>query len=315
MLCPSPWFNLRHQQYQPNSAHGPHGYLLTSVENLAKVRHEVQYKDKKGIMRIRTSFLQERSELLAVGNQSHPTASSESLRSELNSEIQDRGTSSKSKVKALKNLFKPKTLKISEQQEESTGAAEGPSATAESSSYQPPVNLRLSRKEPVRYGLAYVAEERQCLELYHGDGFSGGACLKVHPSDELCSEHRYTRLLHCNFPCHESLIFCVVTKNVPQHPDQTLNVKLNMRNAADEFLSVVLTGRSLSTRTELGARAAGVVHVAPLRTHEPAVLRDLRCYLLLSPPGYYVPVDNAFGWTVRSVEFLLSVIVPYTPNN
>ncbi|KAL4720943.1 hypothetical protein ACJJTC_002835 [Scirpophaga incertulas] len=37
VLCPVPWFNLRHMQYQPNSSQGPHGYALCTADKLAKI--------------------------------------------------------------------------------------------------------------------------------------------------------------------------------------------------------------------------------------------------------------------------------------
>ncbi|KAJ8730433.1 hypothetical protein PYW07_017471 [Mythimna separata] len=300
-LCPSPWFNLRHQQYQPNSAHGPHGYMLTRVENLATVKDEVHYKDKKGIIRIRASFMQVRADILAVNREALPTTSvQEALQLDRSSTTHSRTEPQGhgSKVDALKNMFKPK-----QKTSEAEGAdASTPREPSEQTGEQATVNLSLSRKQARRYGLARVPDERQCLEPHYGDAFSGGACLMVHPSDHLCPEHRFTRLLHCDFPCEEGLIFCVVTKTVQGYPDQTLNVKLYMRNAADEDLMVVLTGRALNMASALGAASRGIAHVYPLPTTQEHVLRALRTYLLLTQPGFYVPIDNAFGWTVRYFE-------------
>ncbi|GBP36324.1 Cytosolic endo-beta-N-acetylglucosaminidase [Eumeta japonica] len=46
VLCPGPWYNMRHMQYQPNSAHGPHEYEL--VSKLVKIEEvSAQCKDDK----------------------------------------------------------------------------------------------------------------------------------------------------------------------------------------------------------------------------------------------------------------------------
>lgn len=320
MLSPSPWFNLRHQQYQPNSAHGPHGYMLTTVDKLASVKDDVQYKDKKGIIRIRSSFLQARAELLTVNKESLiSTTSVHSAETPplSNTEVAPKTTKeTRSSISTLKDIFKQKPLKISEP-EGAIGLPEARPSTSEHSlaesspsiiMTQPSVNLRLYRKEAVlRFGLAHVAGEHQCLEPHYGDAFCGGSCLKLFPSDDLSSDHRITRLFHCDFPCQEGLIFCVVTKNLREHPDQTLNVKLFMHNAADEELLVVLTGRVLTQSSRLDGSSRGIQHVYPLRTADEAVLRELREYLLLTEPGFYVPIENHFGWKVRSVSFHLII--------
>ncbi|XP_021197467.3 uncharacterized protein LOC110381450 isoform X1 [Helicoverpa armigera] len=327
VLSPSPWYNLRHQQYQPNSAHGPHGYLLTSVDQLAKVQRQAQYKDKKGIIRVRASFQQSRHELHTVSReaaqhinagQSDPEPSADSSRraddtsSDTGSES-DYKTQVRNKVKALKDMFKQKTTRIMSPDEASTAqprdgarssaASSVGSSTAASqadlSMVQMSVNLRLGQSDKSRYCLGYVRDERECLELYHYDCFTGGACLKVSPSDKMCTEHRMTRLLYCDFPCAEALVVCVVTKRLSQYAEQTLNVRLAMRNAAGEELCVVLTGRALAQTARLDARAAGIKHVYPTAR---AALAELRAYLLLAQPGFYVPIDNLFGWTVRYYE-------------
>ncbi|KAJ8727821.1 hypothetical protein PYW08_016206 [Mythimna loreyi] len=303
VLCPSPWFNLRHQQYQPNSAHGPHGYMLTSVENLSKVKDEVHYKDKKGIIRIRASFMQSRADILAVTREPLPSRSVQDalqLRPSSSAHPDPHPHPRSSKVDAIKNMFKHKAKTTESEEASAPETEELPSQ--QPSMAEASVSLHLSRKQAPRYGLALVPDEQPCLELHHGDSFSGGACLMVHPSDRLCTEHRVTRLLHCDFPCEEGMIFCVVTKTLREFPEQTLNVKLYMRNEADEDLTLVLTGRTMANTAQLDRRSRGIAHVYPLPTARHDVLRDLRTYLLLTQPGFYVPIDNQFGWTVRYYE-------------
>ncbi|CAH0701499.1 unnamed protein product [Spodoptera exigua] len=274
VLNPSPWYNLRHQQYQPNSAHGPHGYILTSLEGLATVHEEVHYKDKKGIIRMRSSFLKSRQELHSIRDMLPDTSSSRNM--------------------------EPDSAAGAE---EAAGADDASSGRDRAQSMmQASVSLKLGGADKLRFGLARVRGERPCLEPYLRDAFSGGASLRVNPSDELCAEHRTTRLLHCDWACEAALIFCVVTKQLDGFPEQSLNVKLCMRNAAGQELAVVLTGRDVAAGGALGAAAAGTRHVYPLRTASEAVLRRLRTYLLLSQPDFYVPVDNLFGWTVRYYE-------------
>ncbi|XP_050560748.1 uncharacterized protein LOC118264433 isoform X2 [Spodoptera frugiperda] len=308
VLSPSPWYNLRHQQYQPNAAHGPHGYILTPLENLAHVHHAVQYKDKKGIIRIRNSFQQSRHSLHAIKD-TQPAASAS--RDDVDGAAPSDTDSRQSRALAsLKNMFRPRTLPIASDEGGSPTASRaadaqpdaGPADTNALSMLTTSVNLRLGAADKLRYGLARVRGEQPCLELYLRDAFSGGACLRVNPSDELCAEHRVTRLLHCDWACDAALIFCVVTKRLAAFPDQSLNVKLYMKNAGGQDLVVVLTGREVAAGGALGAGAAGLHHVYPLPTASEAVLRRLRTYLLLQQPGFYVPIDNLFGWTVRYYE-------------
>uniref|UniRef100_A0A2A4JGP6 Cytosolic endo-beta-N-acetylglucosaminidase TIM barrel domain-containing protein n=1 Tax=Heliothis virescens TaxID=7102 RepID=A0A2A4JGP6_HELVI len=323
VLSPSPWYNLRHQQYQPNSAHGPHGYLLTSVDQLAKVQRHAQYKDKKGIIRMRASFQQSRHELHSVSKEAAnlrsgfdsgtgPRAASsrraDDTSSESSSDTDAIISNMKNKVKSLKEMFKQKVSTASGTEEpspvqtraSSAASSVGTTASQDLSMVQMSVNIRLGQSDKSRYCLGFVGEERECLELFHADCFSGGACLKVNPSDNICTEHRITRLLYCDFACEEALVVCVVTKPLQQYAEQTLNVKLAMRNANGDDLCVVLTGRALKQSTRLDARAAGIKHVYPHASA--AALADLRAYLLLTQPGFYVPIDNLFGWNVRYYE-------------
>ncbi|CAH1645788.1 unnamed protein product [Spodoptera littoralis] len=286
------------EQYQPNSAHGPHGYILTPLENLATVHRAVQYKDKKGIIRIRNTFQQNRHSLHATKDTLHEEAAADAE----DAAPPDADTKQYKAKTSLRNMFRPKALRISSDDGESAAAGRAADAQPGAEADEASVNLKLGVADKMRYGLARVRGEHACLELYLRDAFSGGSCLRVNPSDELCAEHRVTRLLHCDWPCETALIFCVVTKRLPAFPDQSLNVKLYMKNAAGQDLVVVLTGREVAAGGALGAGAAGTHHVYPLRTAAEPVLRALRTYLLLSQPGFYVPIDNLFGWTVRYYE-------------
>lgn len=53
-------------QYQPNSAHGPHGYLLSTVDNILHIScHEVR-RDQSGAITYNESFQMSRLELHSV---------------------------------------------------------------------------------------------------------------------------------------------------------------------------------------------------------------------------------------------------------
>lgn len=357
-LSPMPWYNLRHQQYQPNAAHGPHGYILSTADKLTKRR--TFSKEKKGIIKDQVDFHATRQELLSVAKEEVLSNESEkedgdTTDSTLTNEIDTR-TAKKSKMRdALFNFFKQKPVKITEEvepnkvvrladkidapgesvphHEEYTKATPNHNAgsvhhteerkteikydTGEDSSAGPSgsttdhhwtglsmqqmsVSLRLGQTaEKTRYCLARVPQERECLELYLDDSFIGGSCLKINPSDKIDSEHRFTRLFHCDFKCEDTLVFCVVTKVLPQYMDQTLNLNLYMRNASDESLTVVLTGRNVAQTATLDASASGVKYVYPLNMASEQVFQELRTYLLINEPGFYVPVENCYYWEVR----------------
>lgn len=161
------------------------------------------------------------------------------------------------------------------------------------------VNIQLKDKDAkTRYGLAYVPDELECLEVYYDDSFIGGSCLKINPADEYSSDHRQIRLFHCDFQCEHSLIVCVVTKNLVGYEEQFLNVKLHMTDESGERLQVILIGRDVS---QLGSgRGSGVIsHVAPVNTAAGEDFRDVQKYMLLHQPGFYVPVENSYNWHVR----------------
>lgn len=357
-LSPMPWFNLRHQQYQPNAAHGPHGYILSTADRI--IKRSLHSKDKKGIIKEQSEFHTMRQELLAIqkeemmSNESEREEDEDTADSAHEAEVDTRPPVKNKMKDALLNLFKQKPIKITGDEEphkvtklpdkvdapsepvphrvthikethgedaksvQSAGERKieikyeklGESLAGPSNSFtdhwhgtsmqQMSVNLRLGHtSEKTRYCLARVPQERECLELFLDDSFIGGSCLKINPSDKLDSEHRFTRLFYCDFKCEDTLVFCVVTKVLSQYMDQTLNVNLYMRNASDESLTVVLTGRNVAQTAKLDASSSGVKYVYPLNMASEQVFQELRTYLLINEPGFYVPVENDYDWEVR----------------
>ncbi|CAH0578949.1 unnamed protein product [Chrysodeixis includens] len=364
-LSPTPWYNLRHQQYQPNAAHGPHGYLLSTVDKISKHKHGSTHKsEKRGIIRVRHDFQSTRQELLATTHREDSNVSESDVFDEEDDttdyksddfDVEPRTAVKKSRMReALLNLFRPKPAKPAEEephkeikfvenvdvQSETVSNPEnvdevdrkplesgrerrleikydtldnedslaGPSISSSGPGFnrsmqQMSMNLHLGNTaEKTRYCLTRVPQERECLELYLEDSFMGGGCLKINPSDKISSEHRYTRLFFCDFKCEDTLVFCVVTKVLPQYMDQSLNVSLFMRNAQDESLTVVLTGRNVAHTAKLDASSSGVKYVYPLNMSSEDVFQELRTHLLLHEPGFYVPVENAYYWVVRYYE-------------
>lgn len=328
VLCNTPWYNLRHQQYQPNSAHGPHGYLLSTPDTI--LSHSAHsYKDGKGILRYRDSFQMSRMELHSIkfkesSSQLHSTKHRESsivpkldslhhieqVEVEEHAEEHEEAVPTKRKMKnyfkSLLQLKSPRrdsacdeedqvepgssTLKI----EPSTTRPEGRGK----SMMQMSVSLKLGPKGTrQRFALACVPEERECLEVYQDDSFNGGSCLRINPADNLSPEHRLARLFHCDFYCENSIIVCVVTKKLTGFSEQCLNLKLFMKNAQDEEFRVVLIGRNMP-QLHSESVTTGVSSVTPL---EPASRRfkDVQRYLLLNESGFYVPIENSFDWKVR----------------
>ncbi|KAG6458328.1 cytosolic endo-beta-N-acetylglucosaminidase [Manduca sexta] len=304
VLCPVPWYNLRHMHYQPNSAHGPHGYLLSTVDNILHIScHEVR-RDQSGAIVYNESFQMSRLELHSVSKDLSILPKADSLlaineEDEGSDEVdEERPKSVKRKMKnAFKHLFMFKSQKTEEEE-----FVAGPSGR---SMVQMSTYLHLGQSaEKLRFGLAHIAEERECLEHFMDDSFIGGSCLKINPSDKLSPDHRLTRLFHCDFQCEESLIACVVTKTVMGFQEQYLNVKLFMKNAKGEDLTVVLVGRSLAQMRSMDSNATGVLNVAPLDPGS-AEFREIRKYMLLNQPAFYMPVENSYGWVVRYYELPL----------
>lgn len=430
VVSPGPWYNLRHQQYQPNAAHGPHKYMLSTHEKLMKVTKTAVHKDKKGIIRYRESFQMIRNEINSIrpddaidseegsalirrgSYQSSKSDGSDNtlgpvirehketqletinnIKSESetldNKNINDidvieedidvitavtetvpvepESNNKKKFSSKLKYLLKKVSFRKSHQdlgkkdklnKLENTGASPpestvatcstagtgsitedtssiGMSIAAVTSSLDtetdskgealspldmsrpilddkpeetvPPmisvvevsVNLNLSAPQKVRWELAYVEKEKECLQMYYDDSFQGGACIRVNPSDYICTEHRVTRLFHCDFYCEDTLIICVVTKKLPLYASQSLDIMLRMENSQNENLDVILVGRALDKRSSVDATSLGIKYIYPLYSEEQKVFRDLREYLLLNEPSFYVPIDNFYGWETR----------------
>ncbi|CAH2106840.1 unnamed protein product [Euphydryas editha] len=346
-ICPVPWFNLRHMQYQPNSNHGPHGYLLSTQDNIAHLSRFGLLSNKAGILRYRRSL--EVSRELAPGKSKEVslTLKEDSITVltpketvVVANEINEGRTSVKRKMKnAFLNLFKSKAAKsdqfanigaaknekmaeseraVQSEQEPKTDEAakvdEQSLADVDTKStyeisgrsmVQMSVNIRLGdRTGKTRYALAYVPTELECLEPFFEDSFLGGSCLKINPSDEVSNEHWLSRLFFCDFHCHNSLIACVVTKNLVGHEDQFLNMKLNVVDAKDGYKKVVLVGRSVPHGYE-AASAAEVINLYPLSDPADPQFRELQKYVVLNEPDFYMPIANAYGWKVRYYEIQL----------
>ncbi|XP_063619019.1 cytosolic endo-beta-N-acetylglucosaminidase [Cydia splendana] len=136
---------------------------------------------------------------------------------------------------------------------------------------------------PKRYQLQSI-EEDSCIELFLEDSFTGGGCLMINP-------FKLIRLFHCDFNIDDTLIACVVTKTLPEHEDVFLNIVLSVKDQDWRESRVVLAGTSV---TEHGVDNA--VAVSAVGGEE---FKALQRYLLLNQPGFYVSVENAYGWKVR----------------
>lgn len=397
VISRSPWYNLRHQQYQPNSSHGPHGYLLSTEEVIRNVSSQFATKDPKSIIRYRESFLAIRAELLSVKHQTNepedddqngddghenkiqivkparepagrmpsalriakpsrkrsfkdclrklfglkPKASPRKVSvfsdEEVRKKLLERAGTEEVKPKKVSSIEKipldtegnpsvtidDSTLKEAIRGEEAVAQAsvtdaveacaedETKEAKASTSEYvmqssgksmtSTSLYLQLGQGAVGPYGriaLAAVSRERECLQIELEDSFNGGSCLRVNPSDEICREHRHTRLFHCDFPIVESMVVCIATKTLKQYTDQYLNVKLHTVSSDGVGMRVVLVGRSLQ---QVEQQEGGVLNVSPLDISD-QYFRDIQKYLLTKETGFYVPVENYFGWTVRYVN-------------
>ncbi|CAB3254046.1 unnamed protein product [Arctia plantaginis] len=370
VLSPGPWYNLRHQQYQPNSAHGPHGYVLSSVDRLMEVSWD--RKDKKGIIKYRKNL----DSLRSTVTESIPrTNSSEAEKDESDSSIDDtqslnikesiikfqdmpekvpevtqavevagpvnttavetpntkflssdsqtQPSGFKKFINRLKAIFKKNKSNSENHSNEATTSAsqeltpsapsaelkakdkesdDFPAVTRESM-IAASINLNLNTETgKTRWALAEVPMERPCLMLWLTDAFNGGSCLKVNPSDKISPEHRTIRLFHCDFKCHDTFIICIVTKTIMQYADQTLNIKLAMKNVKGDDLNVILMGKSLGMSASLTKESVGIVYSYPLNSETQTKFHEIRQYLLLNEPGFYVPLENQYGWQVRYHE-------------
>lgn len=339
VICPLPWFNLRHMQYQPNSNHGPHGYLLSTQDNITHLSRFGLLSNREGILRYRRSL--EVSRELAPGKSKEVsltlmedsiTVLTQEETVVVANDVNDGRASVKRKMKnAFLNLFKSKAakteqlakaeevsksdpvtkteaLKSEKETNDEVAKSEQPLAILDSnyvpeisgrSMVQMSVNIRLGdRTGKTRYALAYVPTELECLEPFYEDSFLGGSCLKINPSDEMSDEHWLSRLFFCDFYCQNSLIACVVTKNLVGHEDQFLNMRLTVVDAKEGYRKVVLVGRSVPHGYE-AASAAEVINLYPLSDPTDPEFRELQKYVVLNEPGFYMPIANAYAWKVR----------------
>lgn len=145
----------------------------------------------------------------------------------------------------------------------------------------------------IKYALAYIPYELECLEPFFEDSFLGGSCLKVNPSDQVDPQHRLSRLFFCDFECNTSLIACVVTKTLAGHENQFLNIKLNIADGG-KSKKVVLVGDSQELESD-----EYTLNVYPSNEGTGSNFRELQTYLVLHEPDFYIPVANAYGWRVR----------------
>lgn len=327
VICPVPWYNLRHQQYQPNSALGPHGYLLTSRRNIAGLARLGLFTNKAGVLRSRRSLKEHTADLQSEASDVAIRVRTDSLAIvtrdetlEITSDDSETSTNKTKVIDVLRNLFKAKakTQREDRKRKRSLDEDEIPEEVLKGSEKEQndviesneisgrsmvemSVHLRLGQKtEKTRYALAYVARELECLEPFFGDSFLGGCCLKINPSDEVCTEHRSSRLFHCDFPCEHRLIACVVTKKMPGHEHQFLNMELVVKASDDSYKKVVLVGRDLPRGTEEDA-AAELTNLYPLSDPNDPEFRRLQKYIVLNEPDFYVSVANSYGWKVRLV--------------
>ncbi|CAH2236503.1 uncharacterized protein LOC120629640 [Pararge aegeria] len=325
VIGPVPWYNLRHMQYQPNSALGPHGYLLSTQENIMGLSRLGLFKNKAGILRCRRSVRESNvdfiegntSEVSITVNTGSLTIATHEETVEITSSESKTSTKKTKFMDALRNLFRIKATKTKqiesrkrkisldeEEKHETNNKDEGTNVMesqekSKHSMVQMSVHLRLGEKTGrTRYALAYVSREMECLEPFFEDSFLGGSCLKINPSDEVCTEHRLSRLFHCDFHCEESLIACVVTKRMVGHENQFLNVKLQIQDSGEGYRKVVLIGRDIP-RERQEATAAEIMNLYPTSDPRDPDFRELQRYMVLNEPDFYVSVANAYGWKVR----------------
>ncbi|OWR52381.1 cytosolic endo-beta-N-acetylglucosaminidase isoform 1 [Danaus plexippus plexippus] len=317
VICPVPWYNLRHMHYQPNSTLGPHGYLLSTQDNINRLSNLGLLKNREGILRYRKSLEQSKMELetnpgdvaMNIKEDSLTHLDSGSHREvvvDKDSDTSTVRTTVRTKVKnALRNLFKIRTSRVDKNGSDHVSQASDRTdeAAREAEEYQSSgksmvrmsLNLSLGRTTKTRYCLGYVSMERECFETYYEDSFIGGSCLMVHPADDEYEAQRTSRLLHCDFRCDDTLVVCVVTKTLDEHDDQFLNIRLSVSDCGG-CEKVVLVGRSLPSG---GEEPSGTELEQVFPVNDEDDFPELQKYLVLNEPGFYVPVVNPYGWQVR----------------
>ncbi|XP_072931830.1 uncharacterized protein [Epargyreus clarus] len=325
VICPRPWYNLRHMQYQPNSSHGPHGYFLSTVDNIKNLSLHGLLKDKSTTMKYRRSLEASKLEILTAKSREHLTnlnldntvdVANDEDKKEHTNEIDDEKKTPDSKTtfkSYFRHLFRMKASKPQEHSGTEQAVAKLTESDADTSSshvksqsamgrsmVQVSVNLRIGHVGKTRYALAYVPNELECLEPFYEDSFTGGSCIKVNPSDQVSPEHRLIRIFHCDFHCDKTLIACVVTKTLVGHEDQFLNIKLFMTDREGKDVKVVLVGHHIpQAQSHTTQKSADVMLVYPYGSPSDPEFRDVQRYMLWNESGFYIPVENSFGWKVR----------------
>ncbi|XP_063361794.1 cytosolic endo-beta-N-acetylglucosaminidase [Cydia amplana] len=138
-------------------------------------------------------------------------------------------------------------------------------------------------KPPKRYQLQST-EDESCIELFLEDSFTGGGCLLINPL-------KLIRLFHCDFNIEDTLIACVVTKTLPEHADAFLNIVLTVKDQDWNESRLVLAG--------MRDWEHGIDNAVTVSAVSGEGFKVLQRYLLLNQPGFYVSVENAYGWKVR----------------
>lgn len=291
VLCPVPWYNLRHQHYQPNSAHGPHGYLLSTQTKLLRVSRHV-FADKTGIIKYREQLykvaeadtaddIDDADDADVADDANDGKASPAQPGSKLSLGSDERDKLQASSAKNRKSVEMPE-----------------PSVAYSLHLHEPSIRLRLSEgQSKTRLQLAFVPDELPCVETYFEDSFNGGSCIKLNPMDKVSEQHRFARLFQCDFEGDGTLVACVATKKLAEAPSQYLTVHMYCSSSAqgpgDAETLVVLVCRPLAH-----APSAAEGHITVYPENNQSTFKELQTYLLLSEPGFYVPVENAFGWNV-----------------
>lgn len=310
-------------QYQPNAAHGPHGYLLlvdqqqlpppdnkspdnNSPENKSPDNKSPDYKSPDNKLEIHKPTQRDSTELVKLKD-SNELPNPESQTGSLGVEL-DEGTKPKKKcMEQVKNVFKSLS----------------PCASLESTS----VDTKISKNSIViqdistlsstskvnkvvtKLYLAHMQNELECLEVFYEDSFTGGSCLKINPSDVSSPDHRTIRLFYCDFFCEDTLIVCFVTKRLAENPNQYLNVLLHGVNATGDEVHVDLIGRNVAARGWSGILLKKQYPCSQTSTE----FRDLQQYILLNHPDFYVPTENSFDWKIWLVNLsFINIDLPIT---
>lgn len=147
--------------------------------------------------------------------------------------------------------------------------------------------------------LMQVPKEKACLEVHYADGFNGGSCIQVNPSDEISPFHRKIRLFHCDFSINSALVVCVVTKQLKEGPHQRLNIILNCLSPEDKSILIMLRGDFGLVKSSGFVPGDDVVEVDPVVQKSNHDFSNMQKYLLNKCPDFYVPTENAHGWKVR----------------